>query len=625
MAKRDSRDEQRGRVKYRGLSVIVFLAFGVLTARLFGLQFLSYDRYSQYAQENQLQRERIPSPRGLIKDHNGTVLVDNVPRFDVIMPWRSEQEVRAVVASLNRYVVLDTADTFARFDSWQRRNKGAPFPVVADADKLIISFVRENQDMFPKLRVATNSRRRYNRGVFAAHLLGYVGEVSDQFLAKPSNGDYQAGDIMGKVGIEGVCESQLRGSDGYRVVAVNAWGTVLGELKELLKPPTPGRNVTLTVDADLQQKLEDLIAPHGAGAAVVMDVENGSLLAVVSLPQFDPNSFASGIDVDQWRRLNTAEDKPLFNRFLQATYPPGSTLKIVSAYTVLSDQIVSPREQLVYCTGAHRFGNRVFKCWRSWGHGYMNLYGGVVQSCDIYFYNVAEMTDVDLLAEAARDFGMGSRTGIDLPNEIQGLVPDRAYYNQRFGEGKWTQGLVLNNIIGQGEFLASVLQMARVVAAVGNGGYLVQPHVIQEIEGEPQGVYQRKKIRRLTGYTLNFLKSALEGVVNDEDGTARGARVPGLRTAGKTGTSQNPHGEDHAWFIGYAPAENAKIAVAIVVENAGHGGAVAAPMAGQLYRAYFKPDEAASVLSQTPLKKPVNSAANAADGVDAINVGGAEE
>jgi penicillin-binding protein 2 len=479
--------------------------------------------------------------------------------------------------------------------------------VVVDANKFLISFVRENQDMFPKLRVETNSRRRYARGVFASHLLGYVGEVSDQFLAGSNQGDYQPGDIMGKVGIEGVCESQLRGKDGHRVVAVNAWGTVLGELKELLKPPIPGRDVTLTIDADLQQELEDLIKPYGAGAAVVMDVENGSLLAVTSLPQFDPNSFASGIDREDWRRLNTAEDKPLFNRFLQATYPPGSTLKIVSAYTVLRDQVVSPREQLVYCTGAHRFGNRIFRCWRSWGHGYMNLYGGVVQSCDVYFYKIAEMIDVDDLAEAARDFGLGSRTGIDLPNEIQGLVPDRAYYNQRYGEGKWTQGLVLNNIIGQGEFLVSVLQMVRAVAAVGNGGYLVQPHVIQEIEGEPQGVYQRKKIRQLSGYTLNFLRSALEGVVNDEDGTAHGARVKGVRSAGKTGTSQNPHGEDHAWFVGYAPAKNTKIAVAIVIENAGHGGTVAAPIAGAMYKAYLNPDVPEPVLSQTP---PITDAVN---------------
>lgn len=604
MGKRDPRDEQRGRTRSRVLTVLVFLAFGVLVGRLFGLQFIEYDKYSGYSQENQLQRERIVSPRGLILDRNGNVLADNVPSFDVVMPWRNAREVESMMRKLNTYVVLDTSDIIDRFDSWSRRNAGLPFPIVLDADKFIISFVRENQDMLPKLRVETTARRRYQYGELAAHVLGYVSEVGDQTLAQTTGREYELGDVIGKTGIESVCEEQLRGEDGQRVVAVNAWGTALGELKELLKPPVPGRNVTLTIDVEYQKVLEDLIRPHGAGAAVVIDINDGSLLAAVSLPQFDPNSFSLGITRDEWTRLNTAEEKPLFNRFLQATYPPGSTMKVISAYSVFTEHIASPKDQLVYCTGSTRFGNRVFKCWRSWGHGYMNLYSGFVQSCDVYFYKVAETLDVDALAESAHDFGLGSRTGIDMPNEIQGLVPDREYYNRRNGKGKWTQGLMLNNIIGQGEYLVTVLQMARVAAAIGNGGNLVQPHVIGSIEGEPEGVYPVKKIRRLTGYTLNFLKAAMEGVVQDEDGTARAARVAGVRLAGKTGTSQNPHGADHAWFISFAPADNPRIALAIVVENAGHGGAVAAPIAGKFYRMYFKPDESASVLSQTQTPAP---------------------
>jgi penicillin-binding protein 2 len=573
--------------------------FSVLAARLFGLQYIQHDHYSQYAEENQLQRERIVSPRGLIKGRQGVVLVDNVPSFDIVLPWRSEDDVRRIIDRLYSYIPLDTSKIYARFALWTKRNQGLPFPVVQNANKLVISFVRENYDLFPKLRVETNARRRYVNGAFGAHLLGYVGEVDDQFLARSANHGYFPGDLVGKTGIEGVCEQYLRGGDGQRVVAVNASGTVLGELKELLKPPTPGKDVTLTIDAHLQEHLEGLISPLGAGAAVVMDVEDGSLLAVVSVPQFDPNSFALGINQDEWNRLNGAKDKPLFNRFLQATYPPGSTLKIVSVYTLLTNRLVSPQEALVYCTGAHRFGNRIFKCWKSWGHGYMNLYSGLVQSCDTYFYKTAEFMDVDDLASASRQFGLGSRTGIDLPNEIQGLVPDRDYYNKRYGKGKWTQGLVLNNVIGQGEFLASVLQMCRAAAAVANGGYLVQPHVIKHVEGEPTGVYARKKIGLLEGYTLSFLQRVMEGVVQGEDGTGRASRVYGLKAAGKTGTAQNPHGEDHAWFIGYAPAKNPEIALAIVVENSGHGGAIAAPVAREFYREYFTPDDSTAVLSQT--------------------------
>jgi penicillin-binding protein 2 len=598
LGKRDPRDERLGRARHKWLITLVIVLFSILTVRLFGLQYVRHDHYSQYAEENQLQRERIISPRGLIKDRNGNVLVDNVPSFDIVLPWRTEADVRDTIDSLFAYIPLDTSEIYSRFSSWQRRNRGLPFPMVQNANKAVISFVRENYDLFPKLRVEANARRRYVNGGFAAHLLGYVGEVSDQFLAQRTNDGYFPGDLTGKTGIEGVCEQYLRGEDGQRVVAVNASGTVLGELKELLKPPVPGKDVTLTIDARLQRHLEDQIAPLGAGAAVVMDVDDGSLLAVVSIPQFDPNSFALGIDQAEWDRLNGAEDKPLFNRFLQATYPPASTLKIVAAYTLLTQQLVNPQESIVYCTGAYRFGNRIYRCWKHGGHGYMNLHEGFVQSCDSYFYRTAEIMDVDELATASRQFGLGSRTGIDMPNEIPGLVPDRAYYNKRYGKGKWTQGLVLNNVIGQGEYLTSVLQMCRVAAAVANGGYLVQPHVMKSVQGEPAGVYGRKRVKSLEGYTLTYLRRVMKGVVHGEHGTGRASRLAGLKSAGKTGTAQNPHGEDHAWFVSYAPADDPEIAVAIIVENSGHGGAVSAPIARSLYSQYFAPDDSTAVLSR---------------------------
>jgi len=567
---------------------VMFLLFGVLIIRLFGLQYFRHDYYLQYAQENQLQRERIVAPRGLIKDRNGAVLVDNVPQFNVVIKWRDPAMARAVINDLNTYLELDTADIYARFDSWRERNGGIPFPVVQNANKVVISFVRENSDLFPSLRVEAKARRRYRRGSFGAHLLGYVGEVNDEFLSQKADEGYFAGDVVGKTGIEGVAEPYLRGEDGQRVVLVNASGSSLGELPELLKPPVPGSNVVLTIDAGLQEKLESLIGPLGAGAGVVMNVEDGAILAVASMPQFDPNSFAVGIKQEEWERLYTAKNKPLFNRFLQATYPPGSTLKIISSHAVLKERIADPNEAIAYCTGAYRFGNRIFRCWKAAGHGWVNLRTGFVQSCDTYFYEIARSLDVDLLAAAARSFGLGSRTGIDLPNEAQGLVPDRDYYNRRFGKGKWTQGLMLNNIIGQGEFLVTVLQMVRVAAAVGNGGFLVQPHVIQEVEDQTQGVFTRRRIRTLADDQVAYLQSVMEAVVQSEHGTARASRLEGIRAAGKTGTSQNPHGEDHAWFVGYAPADAPEIAVAFIIENAGHGGSVAAPLAREVYREYFK-------------------------------------
>jgi penicillin-binding protein 2 len=505
------------------------------------------------------------------------------------------------VHELSVYLPLDSAKIFSRFDAWEKRNAGIAFPVIPDANKYVISFVRENVDLFPQLRVETRSTRRYRRGSFAAHLLGYVGEVSDEFLAEHRAGGYRAGDMVGKTGIESVCETYLKGESGQRVVAVNASGTVLGDLPHLSRPPVRGRDVYLTIDARAQECLEELIAPWGAGAAIVMDVHDGSIIAAVSLPQFDPNSFARGIDKAEWDRLFTAKEKPLFNRFLRATYPPASTLKVVSVYSILLNRVVDPGEAIVYCTGASRFGNRVFKCWKSWGHGYMNLYGGLVQSCDSYFFKVGEILNVDELADACRDFGLGTPTGIDLSNEAGGLVPDREYYNRRFGRGKWTQGLVLNNIIGQGENLATVLQMCGVAAAVGNGGFLVEPHVIKDIEGEDSRIYAKKKIRHLTPRMVDYLRRAMLGVVQDQEGTGRGSKIRDFKTAGKTGTAQNPHGEDHAWFIGYAPADEPEISIAIVVENAGHGGAVAAPISRDFYLDYFKIGVADSTVTQQGL------------------------
>ncbi|MEJ2720313.1 MAG: penicillin-binding protein 2 [bacterium] len=598
MVKRDSKDERDGKSRLQKLILLVVILICVLIGRLFFLQHIKYDYYYQYAEENQLQRERIVAPRGLIKERNGAPLVDNVPSFDIVLPWRNRDAFITVVDDLRDYIPLDSAKVAERFESWTRRNAGAPFPVIPDANKFVISFVRENVDLFPLLRVETRATRRYRHGSFAAHLLGYVGEVDDEFLAGNRDKGYFPGDFAGKTGIENVCEKYLKGVDGQRVVAVNASGTVLGELPLLLTPPQPGREITLTVDAKAQAVLEELLEPWNAAAAVVMDVRDGAIIAAVSLPQFDPNSFAKGIPQAEWERLFNAPEKPLFNRFLRATYPPGSTLKVVSTFAALHNRIVNPQEAIVYCTGAHRFGNRVFKCWKAGGHGYMNLFRGLVESCDSYFYEVAEMMDVDDLADACRAFGLGEQTGIDFPNEAKGLVPDRDYYNRRFGKNKWTQGLMLNNIIGQGEMLTTVLQMCRVAAAVANGGYLVQPHVIGHIEGEDQRVLARKTVRNLDEPSLQFIRKAMRAVVSDPHGTARSSRIPGLETAGKTGTAQNPHGEDHSWFIGYAPADDPEIAIALVVENAGHGGAIAAPITKQFYLEYFGRNPTDSVVTR---------------------------
>jgi penicillin-binding protein 2 len=576
--------------------VVVAVFFVLVVARLFTLQVVRHDEYARFSEANQLQRERVPAPRGFFVDRNGRVLVDNVLHFQVTMSWQDRDDVSAAAADLSQWLPVDTTKIMRRFDAWQKKNGRRAFPIVPDADKFVVSFVRENSDKLPDLRVVSRARRRYREGTFASHLLGYVGEVGDNELARNANDGkrYFVGDMVGKSALELHSEDVLRGIDGQKVYEVNASGRVMGEVKELSIAPTPGRNVVLTIDADLQGFLEEQLGEHGPSAAVVMDVSDGSILAAVSLPQFNPNEFATGISQESLDRLFNASTKPLFNRFSQARYPPASTFKIVSAHAILANDLVSPGHVLVYCTGGHQFGNRFFRCWEDLGHGYMNLLGGMVQSCDTYFYKVAEIMDVDVLASSARAFGLGEKTGIDLPAEVRGLVPDREYYDRRFGKGKWTQGLVLNNIIGQGEYLVSVLQMVRACAAVANDGYLVTPHVIDNVEGEPPVSYPRRRVARLSGNTLRFIQQAMEKVVSDPDGTAYWTRLKWLKTAGKTGTAQNSHGAPHAWYIAYAPADDPQIAIAVIVENAGHGGEVAAPIARDFFTRYFRPETTAS-------------------------------
>jgi penicillin-binding protein 2 len=601
LGKRSNRDERHGKTLQKKLLIFSFVCFIVLAVRLFALQLVQHDHYAKFAEDNQLQRERITAPRGLIEDTHGKILVDNIPRYEIVVPWESERRMLARIRYVMGFFSLDSTAVLSNYDSWKKRNAGLPFPVIMDADKIVISVIRENGDLFPKLKVHTKVRRHYRYEKLAAHVLGYVGQVTDENVSGENRRGYMPGDIIGKMGLESACEEYLRGFDGQRVIEVNAAGAEMGELREMTTPPVPGETVRLTIDADLQLFLETLLEKWETGAAVVMSVDDGAVIAAASLPQFDPNSFAAGIKQAEWDELFTSKKKPLFNRILQASYPPGSTLKIVTAAAALENDIVARDRVLVYCTGAHKFGNRIFRCWKEEGHGYMNLYSGIVQSCDSYFYELAEGMDVDELANSARNFGLGAKTDFDLQGETMGLVPDREYYDRRFGKGKWTQGQMLNNAIGQGEFLTTILQMCRVSAAVANGGYLVEPHVVQSINGKSIREHERKKIPGLSAGTLQFLQRAVRGVVGEKQGTAQWVRTRGITFAGKTGTSQNPHGEDHAWFISYAPAENPEIAMAVIVENAGHGGTVAAPITRDFYRRYFLPDSSESVsLSKPP-------------------------
>ena len=588
MAKRDSRSLADGPLRIRTLLFVVAVGFTILLVRLFTLQVVQHDQYAQFARDNQLQRERLPGPRGFMVDRHDAVMVDNALHFEVVMQWRSRNEALETVRELRSFIPIDTTRAMARFDAWQKRYGRVAFPLFPDADKFVISFVRENWKEFPTLRVETRLRRRYPQSV-AAHVFGYVGEVTTDEITSAGDETYVAGDFLGKAGLERVYEDSLRGTPGQRAVEVTASGTALGEITELSTAPTPGRDLRLAIDFDMQQYLDSLLAARpNPCAAVVLDVETGGIIAASSRPAYDPNAFAMGLSASLVVDLLKDPSKPMFNRISQARYAPASTFKIIVAYAILTNQIIDPNRILVYCDGTHRFGNRIFRCWKEEGHGGMNLMSAIINSCDVYFYRAGEMMDVDVLAAAATAFGFDGKTGVDLPIEVSGNVPTRKYYDQRLGKGRWTQGLMLNNAIGQGEYLATVLHVARMTAAVANGGWLVTPHFVEGPIGEANQ-HARTKIEELDGSILTFLQRAMLGVVENPQGTAHWTRIPWLQVAGKTGTAQNPHGDHHSWYTAYAPADHPQIALAFIVENAGHGGDVSAPIAKAFLAEYFRP------------------------------------
>ncbi len=569
---------------------MIAIGFLVLIIRLFTMQVVEYDEYAQFARDNQLQRERVPGPRGFMRDRNGTVIVDNALHFEVTMNWRSRADVVTTLRRLSPFIPIDTTRAMSRFDAWQKRYGRTAFPLFPDADKFVISFVRENWEEFPSLKVETRTRRRYPPGDVAAHVLGYVGEVTPDDVEDASNGAYVPGDFVGKAGLERQYEDVLRGTAGQRAIEVTASGTSLGEVPNLSIPAVPGHDIYLAMDFHMQCFLDSLLATRpNPSAAVVLDVETGGIIAASSHPAYDPNEFALGVSPSLMNDLVNDDTKPLFNRISHARYPPASTFKIIVTYAILHNHLIDPSRILVYCDGTHRFGNRVFRCWQPLGHGGMNLYSAVIYSCDVYFYRAAEMMDVDMLAAAASEFGFDQKTGVDLPIEVAGNVPTRRYYDKRYGKGRWTQGLMINNAIGQGEYLATVLHVARMSAAVANGGWLVQPHFLDHIAGEPPVTHERRKVDGLDGSTLAFLQRAMLGVVETPGATANWTRIPWLKVAGKTGTAQNPHGENHSWYTAYAPADHPEIALAIIVENAGHGSEVAAPIARDFLKEYFRP------------------------------------
>ncbi|MBI5170888.1 MAG: penicillin-binding protein 2 [Candidatus Eisenbacteria bacterium] len=583
------------------LAGVALAGFALVLLGLLRLQVVQHDELSRLAEQNRIRLDVLRAPRGAIRDRFGRLLADNQPSFDIVfrpMPAESLSRSRAAIHSdwLLRVASLVQDDTVVVKRRVQEANRTGQTAVLRrNAPYSVMAAVEEMRADVPGVDVQVAPIRRYPEGTLGAQLLGYAGEINDQELEKRAEAGYRMGDLIGKTGVERKYEEMLRGQDGAEFVVVNAMGKRVSTLSEgPPRPPIPGHDVTLTIDLDIQRALEEGMAGVQHGAAVAMDPRDGAILAMVSKPVFDPNEFSRGITFARWRELTAGGGNPLLNRAIQSAYPPGSTFKVVTMLAGMQNGLVEAGTHLpTSCSGGYFYGGRRFGCWDKRGHGSVDLLTALQFSCDVYFYQLGLRLGLDRLQSIARAVGLGEKTGIDLPAETRGLVPTKEWYEKRF-KGYMPKGALLNLGIGQGELLVSPLQLALMTSVVANGGRAVRPHVVMKVQGVPEFKIEKPNEPGLEASPEIWaaVHEAMRRVV--DAGTGGGARLPGIGVAGKTGTAQNPHGNDHALFICYAPTDEPRIAIAVVAENSGHGGSVCAPIAARVLRRVLLGDSLAT-------------------------------
>ncbi len=571
-------------------AAVIILFFAILVIRFFYLQIYKQAQYFRASERNRI-REIVHEPaRGLILDKNGEVLVDNHPSYSVYAIPFEVKEADSVLKLTGDILDMKPAE-IKRTIQIKRSGFFTPVKLKRQVDFQILSRIEERRLELPGILYQTEPRRYYPSGVKAPHLFGYLGEITRRELNLEENKGLQLGSIIGKKGLEKVYEKELRGYRGYEYVEVDALGREIKKLKD--KPEIqslPGKNLHLTLDAIMQRALEARMDTL-RGGAVVVDCSNGGVLALVSKPDYDPEIFTKPISTEIWNNLVNNPAKPLYDRMVQSLYPPGSTYKPVLAAAALENEIIEP-DWRAYCSGYLRLGRRNYDCWKLEGHGELDLYGAIEQSCNVYFYKLGLKVGLDHWADYSRKFLFGQPTGIDLMAEKAGLVPDKEYLDQVFGKDKWSKGLILNLSIGQGDLLVTPLQMARFAMILANSGVAYRLHLVDYLEDPIDGTRKYTpidsvKINGVSKETFDVIREGMFRVVHGEHGTAKIAGYRDIKVAGKTGTAQNPHGESHAWFIGYAPVNNPEIALCILVENGGSGGRVAAPIAREVIKNYF--------------------------------------
>ncbi len=587
------------------LGLIIFFLL-VIVSRFWYLQINLGDHYRSLAENNRVRIRSVPPPRGHIFDKNGREIVTNRPSFNVSLIREDSFDIEDVLKRLS--VVLDEDIEVL----WERIRKGAstprhlPITLKEDVDWETLAYLENNKYKFSGIRIGVQPVRTYHYGDLAANIIGYLGEINRAELEVDEEGVYEGGDLVGKRGLERIREEDLRGGKGSSSTEVDARGFEQQQLK--YEEPLPGRDITLTIDLELQKAAEQYMAiSDKAGAVVALEVDTGRVLAAVSTPTIHLEDFIGGISQKNWNALLENPRNPLLNKVVQGVYPPGSTYKVVTALAGLVEGVIT-LDTTFYCPGHYYFGGRLYRCWKHSGHGTVDVRRAITESCDVFFYQVGQRLGVDRLADYAKRLGLGVRSGIELEHEKGGIVPTKEWKRNRFKE-KWHEGETLSVAIGQGFNNMTPLQITLMTAAVANGGKIFQPQIVEMVkttEGEILERFEPKLTGELSEREKSFLPYIQQGlfdVVQGKRGTARNVRIEGLTVAGKTGTAQVvrlaqykglkeqdiPYKwRDHAWFTCYAPADNPKIAVTVLVEHGLHGGSGAGPIARVVLKKYFE-------------------------------------
>lgn len=562
--------------------IIISILLLILVSRLYSLQIKNYQKYQSKANANSIRKIRLTAPRGVIFDRFGKRLTDNRPTYDLkVIPVdvndrfnytllsgvinKSEAEIKTEIEKLKKGIGRFRPHLLKRHVNFEDMSR-----------------LEEYKLDLPGIMFSEMPARIYPNSAKLSHALGYMRSITEEMItAADPELNYSFDEVCGASGLERVYEPNLRGQNGIEFHRVDIYNRDHGVLhNEERFPPVPGNPLYTTINAPLQQLTESLISEY-RGAVVAMDPDNGEVLVFASAPDYSLDSFVGPIPIDIWSGWNTDENKPLVNRGINGLYPPGSTFKMVAAALIMESEMINPYYK-VNCTGSYTLGDRVFHCWNLAGHGQVNLKSAIKYSCNVYFYQVIQGLIFEEWSNMASDFGYGIVTGIDLPFESEGLVPTKSYLNEKYTSRGWSTGNLLTFVIGQGDVLATPLQVCQMMNLIASNGATAKPHFNLNAELEPLTMNLKPK-------TWDFLQAALSDVVNGDNGTGKNVKIEnGGVVKGKTGTSQNPHGEDHSSFVGYIVTDdNQKMTLYVMIENGGKGSEIASEIAKEIFQGFI--------------------------------------